>query len=109
MICYCISFSEVKHLLNSIERSLKNYPTIPIPPSKYLDGCKNKLVLVETSYCEKEMTEEHLRLVKHLNTEQKRVYNNVLNSVENNDGGFSLCMVVEVAERHISGKLSLLN
>lgn len=59
-----------------------------MPPDKFLNRCKNKLVLEETSYPQKEMFEEHQRLVSNLNTEQRNVYDAVLNSVEKNDGGF---------------------
>ncbi|KAK1402319.1 hypothetical protein POM88_001924 [Heracleum sosnowskyi] len=82
------TLGEIEHLLNSIGRSLKNYPTLSMPPARYLDNCKNKLVLEETTYCEKEMTEEHQRLVQNLNYEQKRVYDAVLSKVDKNDGGF---------------------
>ncbi|KAK1367357.1 hypothetical protein POM88_042918 [Heracleum sosnowskyi] len=71
------TLGEIEHLLNSIGRSLKNYPTLSMPPARYLDNCKNKLVLEETTYCEKEMTEEHQRLVQNLNYEQKRLINSV--------------------------------
>lgn len=83
-----LHFAEIEHLLNSIGRSLRNYPTLPMPPAKYLDNCNNKLVFEETSYCEKEMAETHQRLVQNLNFEQKKVYDAVLGKVEKNDGGF---------------------
>ncbi|XP_074366716.1 uncharacterized protein LOC141707443 [Apium graveolens] len=77
-----------EYVLNSIGRSLKNYPTIPMPPSKFLDRSINKLVLEETSYYTKIIFKEHRQLVSNLNNEQKNVYEAVLNSVEKGEGGF---------------------
>ncbi|XP_074370042.1 uncharacterized protein LOC141711481 [Apium graveolens] len=82
------TLGEIEHLLNSIGRSLKNYPTIPMPPAKFLDRCKNKFVLEETNYYRKEMLQQHEQLVSNLNEEQKNVYEAILNSVDKNDGGF---------------------
>ena len=72
-----------------------------MPPAKYLDRSRNKLVLEETSYCEKEMYEEHKRLVVNLNQEQKDVYDTVMKAVENNEGGFFFVYGSRSEERRV--------
>ena len=82
------SFSEIEFLLNSIGRSLRNYPTIRMPAEKYLDRSENKLVLEETSYNVDEMIKQHEEYVSKLNNEQKKVYDTVIDSVNKDVGGF---------------------
>lgn len=94
-------------MLNAIGRSLKNFPTIPMPPERFMDNNRNILVVEETSYYGEEMAEQHRNLLSKLNREQKHVYESVLNAVDNDQGGFFLCMGVEGVERFFCGILLL--
>lgn len=74
-------------MLNTLGKSLKNFPTIPMPSSTYLDKCSNRLILEERSYDISQMHDEHKDLVSKLNVEQKRVYDVVIQSVYEDNGG----------------------
>lgn len=73
--------------MNTIGKSLKDFSTIPMPSSLYLDKFNNKLILEERSYDTNQMYNEHKDLFSKLNVEQKCVYDAVMNSVYNNNGG----------------------
>ena len=59
-----------------------------MPAEKYLDRSENKLVLEETSYPVDEMIRQNEEYVRQLNSEQKKVYDNVIDSVNKDVGGF---------------------
>lgn len=79
--------SEIERMLNTLGKSLKNFPTIPMPSGTYLDKCTNRLILEERSYAICQMQDEHKGMVSKLNVEQKHVYDAVIQSVYEDKGG----------------------
>lgn len=71
----------------SVGKSLKQFKQLPQPSANYLQAGSNNLVLDETSYNIAEMEAEFHKLFPNINPEQLQVYNEVLNSVQNNIGG----------------------
>ena len=84
-MCYWIA--EIDDLLRSIGKSLKSFPQLPQPPETYLNHGSNNLILEETNYNILEMDVENKKLVSMMNAEQLNVYNAILESVRNNEGG----------------------
>lgn len=82
-----VYFAEIEKVLNDIGKSLKDFPTLPFPPDKYLDLNLNRLLLQERSYDVNEMRIEFQKLESKLNEEQRRVYQSVIDAVNNNLGG----------------------
>lgn len=82
-----VYFAEIEKVLNDIGKSLKDFPTLPFPPDKYLDLNLNRLLLQERSYDVDEMRIEFQKLESKLNEEQRRVYQSVIDAVNNNLGG----------------------
>lgn len=80
-------FTEIERMLNSIGKSLKHFPTMPYPGNQYLDVNRNRLILEETSYDRKKMTDEHAVLFSKLNHEQSCVYDALIKSVHLKTGG----------------------
>ena len=82
-----VFLTEIEKMLNSIGKSLKHFPTMPFPGSQYLDLHRNRLILEETNYDQKEMSDQHAVLFSKLNQEQKCVYDALVQSVHLNTGG----------------------
>lgn len=74
--------------MNGIGKSLKDFPTLPFPPAKYLESHSNRLLVEELSYDTNEMKNESLMLEKNLNVEQKKIYEDVIKTVNTKSGGF---------------------
>ncbi|XP_017250901.2 uncharacterized protein LOC108221541 [Daucus carota subsp. sativus] len=81
------ALAEIDDLLRSIGKSLKSFPQLPQPPETYLNHGSNNLILEETNYNILEMDVENKKLVSMMNAEQLNVYNAILESVRNNEGG----------------------
>lgn len=81
---FCV---EIEILLNSIGKSLKNFPCIPMPPSQYFSRSQNRLIFEERSYDIDEMKQLHEKLVSQLNEEQLEFYKKVMDAVNNDHGG----------------------
>ncbi|XP_074351559.1 uncharacterized protein LOC141690682 [Apium graveolens] len=80
------ALAEIYDLLRSIGKSLKKYDQLLQPPSSYLNNGANNLIVEETSYDISEMDSEHHKLLRDC-TEQRKVYDAVLESVESGVGG----------------------
>lgn len=90
--CYTNMFSsyswlaEIEKLLNDIGKSIRDYSGIPYPSDVYLCRDVNRLINEETSYDVIEMKQLHESNFKKLNTEQRDVYNTVIDSIDKNQG-----------------------
>lgn len=78
---------EINNLLRSIGKSLKDYPQLPEPPEEYLCHGRNNLILDETSYDRELMHSEYQMLYNNCNNEQKVIFHDVIQSIENGEGG----------------------
>lgn len=68
---------------------MKDFPQLPQPPAEYLDDGLNNLILNETSYDREAMYSEYNLLYSSCNQEQKEIFEAVMKSVENDEGGIS--------------------
>ena len=55
-----------------------DFVDMPMPPKNYLDCGSNNLVVEETSYDIDQMVKEHQSLLSHMNAEQLKVYNMII-------------------------------
>lgn len=74
-------------LLRTVGKCLKDYPQLPQPPLHYLSNGLNNLILDETSYDCAAMEMEYKKLFSNCNEEQRDVYNDGMQSVEQQQGG----------------------
>ncbi|XP_074356531.1 uncharacterized protein LOC141696265 [Apium graveolens] len=81
------ALSEIHKLLKSIGKSLKDFDQMPQPPETYLDFSDNNLIIEERSYDIAEMEKEYAELISNCNAEQLAVFNAVMESVRNKNGG----------------------
>lgn len=74
-------------MLKAVGKSLKDYPTLPQPPSIYLNSGSNNLIIDETSYDRDVMKADFDELISSCNEEQLEVFQTVMDSVEEGKGG----------------------
>ncbi|KAL6516143.1 hypothetical protein OROGR_019448 [Orobanche gracilis] len=79
---------EIENLCQSNGRSLKEWPCLPYPSYSEIMQFENRFVADELNYNKEEIKNTHDELVKLLTIEQKGVYDQVLDSVLNGNGGF---------------------
>ncbi|KAL8093222.1 hypothetical protein AgCh_035203 [Apium graveolens] len=85
----CLSYHlpEINTMLRSIGKSLKDFPQLPQPPAEYLEHGFTNLILEETSYVREAMLAEFNVLYSSCNLEPKEIFEAIMNSVENHQGG----------------------
>ncbi|GKC30317.1 ATP-dependent DNA helicase PIF1-like protein [Tanacetum coccineum] len=76
----------MKELLRSRGCSLRNWPEMPYPDSRYIIEFGNRLIYDETDFNPVELQTEYERLYASLTTEQKGAYDTIMNSVETGTG-----------------------
>ncbi|KAL8105984.1 hypothetical protein AgCh_029703 [Apium graveolens] len=79
-------FPELEKIFNSIGKSLRSYPDMPLPPSQFFSGFSNTLIAEERSYDIEAVKEEHQNLHSNLNADQAIVYDAIIDSVYNKKG-----------------------
>ncbi|KAK1362984.1 hypothetical protein POM88_038545 [Heracleum sosnowskyi] len=77
--------ADIDCLLKSLGKRLKDYPSLPQPPSIYLNVQSNNLIIDETNYDRPSMTAENEALLSQCNKEQLDVYHEVVHAVEKNE------------------------
>ncbi|XP_074352029.1 uncharacterized protein LOC141691189 [Apium graveolens] len=79
--------NKINTMLRSIGKSLKDFPQLPQPPAEYLEHGFTNLILEETSYVREAMLAEFNVLYSSCNLEPKEIFEAIMNSVENHQGG----------------------
>ncbi|GKE11628.1 ATP-dependent DNA helicase PIF1-like protein, partial [Tanacetum coccineum] len=72
----------IKELLRSRGCCLRNWPKMPYPDNRYIIEFGNRLIYDKTDYNHVELQTEYERLYASLTTEQKGVYDTIMNFVE---------------------------
>ncbi|XP_074342408.1 ATP-dependent DNA helicase RRM3-like [Apium graveolens] len=78
---------EIDELLRSVGKSLKKFDQLPQPPRSYLNIGTNNLIIEETSYDTRKMEYETAKLLQDCTEEQRKIYDAVIQSIDNNVGG----------------------
>ncbi|GKV24803.1 hypothetical protein SLEP1_g34370 [Rubroshorea leprosula] len=81
------ALAEVERILQSNGRSLKDYPTMPVPTGVLLSNVHNKLVLDELSYDRASLIKQHEEYLSCLTAEQRNVYDRIMTAASDNKGG----------------------
>ncbi|XP_074374308.1 ATP-dependent DNA helicase RRM3-like [Apium graveolens] len=81
------ALAEIEKLCNDIEKSLKDYATMPFPSGVYFSNAVNRLLHEETSYDKEELKILHEKNHVMLNPEHKNVYNSIIQNVYNKVAG----------------------
>jgi hypothetical protein len=78
---------DIERLLNKNARSLREFETMPYPNTLLLSQSSNRLLQEELDYDRVVLAEEHNKLLKGLNYEQRKIYDAVIGSVTEKKGG----------------------
>lgn len=78
---------EIERLLESNIKSLSDYPTMPNPDISLQSESHNKLIYDELNYDRATLAIEHNHLLSQMTSEQRRIYDRIMGSVDNNRGG----------------------
>ncbi|CAL9219694.1 unnamed protein product, partial [Arabidopsis halleri] len=77
---------EIERILAQNDKSLTDFEDMPKPDKELLKKMKNSMLQDETCYIIQSQEEEFCRLIQTLNHEQKKVYDAVLDSIDNQKG-----------------------
>ncbi|KAK4562376.1 hypothetical protein RGQ29_005026 [Quercus rubra] len=69
-------------------RSLHEFESIPYPNTLLLRQINNRVLQEELDYDRNSLAAEHIKLLTGLNVDQRNIYDEVINSVSENKGGF---------------------
>ncbi|PNX74041.1 ATP-dependent DNA helicase PIF1, partial [Trifolium pratense] len=81
------TIAEIELLLQSNDTTLKEYPTMPKPDSSLIPERHNRLIFDELNYDRQRLAEEHVRLMSTMTPEQRRVYETIMERVNERKPG----------------------
>lgn len=76
-----------KKKLQSNNRSLSDFPTMPRPNMCLISESQNKVIYDELNYDRQSLTSEHAHLLSTMTIEQREIYDKITTSVAENRGG----------------------
>ncbi|KAK4566259.1 hypothetical protein RGQ29_002484 [Quercus rubra] len=79
---------EIEQILIKSGRSLHEFETIPYPNTLLLRQSNNRVLQEELDYDRNSLAAEHVKLLTGLNIDQRNIYDEVIDSVLENKGGF---------------------
>ncbi|TXG48657.1 hypothetical protein EZV62_024532 [Acer yangbiense] len=82
-----LALYEIKQILQKNNRSLKDFPPLPLPNHSLIQDANNRLIREELSYDIQRLIMEHKELYSGLNVQQMNVHDIVVQSVIENKGG----------------------
>ncbi|XP_019170931.1 PREDICTED: uncharacterized protein LOC109166402 [Ipomoea nil] len=78
---------EIEKLLQVYNKSLKDFPPMPLPNLADISLLSNRLLLEELSYDREALSKESEMLTSKFTDEQRVVYDTIMGDVQNNNGG----------------------
>ncbi|XP_062206115.1 uncharacterized protein LOC133907990 [Phragmites australis] len=77
---------EIEKIMRQAGKSLKDYSGIELPNADELEQLGNRLINEELNYDMDLLKNEHLNILNNLNPEQKKAYDAIMESIDNNLG-----------------------
>jgi ATP-dependent DNA helicase PIF1 len=81
------ALAEIDALLQSNNKSLRNFPDMPQPDPGLLPDRGNRLIYDELNYDRQALADEHRKLMSTMTTEQRGVYDKIMTRIRNNQPG----------------------
>ncbi|KAK2356281.1 hypothetical protein QL285_093628 [Trifolium repens] len=81
------ALAEIDTLLQSNNKSLRQYPDMPQPDPGLLPDRGNRLIYDELNYDRESLVEEHHMLMSTMTTEQRKVYDKIMARIQGNQPG----------------------
>ncbi|KAK9665754.1 hypothetical protein RND81_14G133600 [Saponaria officinalis] len=82
-----IALTDIEAFLQSNGSTLRRFESMPFPDSSTILENTNTLIADELSYDKDALLTEHTRLLSSMTNEQKLVYDQIINAVDNDSGG----------------------
>ncbi|XP_020251238.1 ATP-dependent DNA helicase PIF4-like, partial [Asparagus officinalis] len=82
-----LALTEIEKILCRNGKTLGDYPSLQVPESINLNDFHNKLIQDELNYNKESLAIEHTELLSSLTTEQRHVYDRIIDAVFENNGG----------------------
>ncbi|XP_057455107.1 uncharacterized protein LOC130746488 isoform X2 [Lotus japonicus] len=83
-----LTLIEIEKLLQNNGRSLKDFECFPCPDISEMLQFDNKFIADELNYNRAEQAEKHMSLLNSLNDDQRNAYNQIMDAVFSESGGF---------------------
>lgn len=77
-----IDLAEIENLLRNNNKSLADFPSMPRPDMSLVTQVQNRLIYDELNYNRQALAAEHSQLLASLTDEQRRIYDKIMLSVE---------------------------
>ncbi|KAK7340503.1 hypothetical protein VNO77_21209 [Canavalia gladiata] len=81
-----LALFEIHKLLQSHNKSLSNYPTMPQPDMSTINHCNNVLILDELQYDRQELAKQHQTYLSTITLEQQSIYSKIMDAVSIGEG-----------------------
>ncbi|XP_017228008.1 uncharacterized protein LOC108203539 [Daucus carota subsp. sativus] len=81
------ALAAIDKLLQSVGKSLKHFTQLPQPDESFMNCGEDNLIIEETSYNTVHEYLKHEDMISRLNEDQMSVYQNIMHSVDNKEGG----------------------
>jgi len=98
---------EIELLLRRYEQSLIDYPGMPKLDNSFITRLSNSKIREEKSYNIEKLKNDHFTQFATLNEQQHDIYDALIRSVQNKQGGLFFYMVVVEQVKHLYTPLSL--
>jgi hypothetical protein len=82
------ALAEIDTLLQSNNKTLRNYPDMPRPDPGLLPDKGNRLIYDELNYDRQSLAEEHRLLMSTMTVEQRKLYDKIMARIQENKPGF---------------------
>lgn len=92
---------DIEILLQSSGWSLTDFPTMPLPNISLLIESQNKLLEEELNYDIESLADEHVRLMLTMTKEQRRIYDKIMDKINEKSMAYFLFMVMVEQERYL--------
>ncbi|KAK7315487.1 hypothetical protein VNO77_34037 [Canavalia gladiata] len=79
---YNLALYEIQKLLESNNRTLSEYPSMPQPEIEFVSDFNNRLIMDELQYDKEKLARDHLSFLTKMTDEQMNIYNKIMESVD---------------------------
>ena len=82
------TLAEIEKLLRSHNKTLADFPPMPLANVSLIDENHNRLIYDELNYDKKALVADKVELLSKMTLEQRNIYATILNAVKNDKGFF---------------------
>ncbi|XP_072078142.1 uncharacterized protein [Arachis hypogaea] len=99
---------DIDNILHSYGKTLKDYPPMPLATEVDSSLLTESVIREELNFNMDDLKKNASDMLAIATPEQRYAFDKIVTAVYYDEGGFSLCMVMGILEKHFSGTLCLL-